>query len=375
LVSLPTSVLIAINIFQDSILSKGIVLKNTNAYSTINSLDLLFLDKTGTLSRGNFEYSQYFLEMGTNQGRLLSTFFSLTKLSDHPLSQAMESHPWYHEIYQHPVEDFKTHPGLGICGRIKPKSERAYFAVVGNLRFLKRMQMYITREMKSKIDDLEAMGETVLLCGYDRQIKGILSFADTLRPHVRSTIKEIHKENIETAILTGDSEEAISRLVNESNIKRVYSRCTPTEKAAKISKEVNEGNIVGFIGSKGNKLPFKEAHLNMTLDTGPGISTQQADALIMSSNFRLCSWLLINTRKLYSRISARFTASIIFGLLFAGTSAWALTTPEFIMTIMLILNLLLLKSASSRNKIELQQEQGSHQINDNEVETEMKMSA
>lgn len=278
-------------------LKKGIVIKFAQSFEKLARLQTLFFDKTGTLTKGAFDYVQMFIEVGTNQGQFLTAFFSLEAACDHPFAAAIESHPWYNEIQKANIGDFKLHPGLGVCGNIRARDRREFFAAVGNLRFLKRLQMFISRDMKNQVDDLEAMGETVLLCGYDRQVKGIMSFSDVLRPHVRSVLNRIKLSHIEPAIITGDSEEAIAHLVNIIGIKKVYSRCTPDEKAAKIQREVTEGRRVGIVGSENDDPAcFKAAHVGISVDIGTRFP-DTASILLLGSDLRLVSWLTQQAQK------------------------------------------------------------------------------
>ncbi len=293
----PHAFLILINHVFEHLFKKGIVIHNTDVLEKLARIKTLFIDKTGTLTRGNFDYSQMFIEMGTNQGQFLTSTFSLEMQSTHPLAKSMDKHPWYNEITKLPVKGFEVHPGLGICGTIMPRAHREYFAAVGNLRFLKRLQMMISRDMKAKADELEVMGETVLLCGYDRQVRGLVSFADSLRPKVRETLKRLQKLGIEPAIITGDSEEGVAHLSTHLDIKKVFSRCTPEEKSAKIAREVNDGLIVGFLGSRGDSLAAGKAHATITLATGSDFSDITSDVILMGENFGLVSDVFKSLKK------------------------------------------------------------------------------
>jgi cation transport ATPase len=238
-----------------------------------------------------------FIETGTNQGQFLTAFFSLEAACNHPFAAAIESHPWYNEIQKAKIGDFKLHPGLGVCGTIRARDRREFFAAVGSLRFLKRLQMFISRDMKNQVEDLEAMGETVLLCGYDGQVKGIMSFSDVLRPQARSVLNRIKHAHIEPAIVTGDSEEAIAHLANSVGIKKVYSRCTPDEKASKIQREVAEGRMVGIVGSEDDDPEcFKAAQVGISVDIGTRFHDTPS-ILLMGSDLRLVSWLITQAQK------------------------------------------------------------------------------
>lgn len=346
-ISILPAVYISSNIFMKKIFDHGIIINKKTLVETLNKLDTLFFDKTGTLTKGNFEYSQSFIELGTNQGTMLSTVFSLERESNHPLSQSMETHPWYQEINKHPVKEFQPHPGLGICGYVQPKSKKEYFAAVGNLRFLKRMQMHISRDMKAKMDDLEIMGETVLLCGYDKQVKGLISFSDTLRPNVRETLKKIKSLKIEPAIITGDSVEDIKHLINRLNIKKVYSRCTPEEKANKINREKNSGKLTGFIGSPGDKISFDKVDASIIIDTGTKIQNYKADIILMNSDFRMIDWLIKQSKRFIHSTYLNMTVSTIYTLILATASVLGAASPTLITTLILVLNLYILRSAKS----------------------------
>lgn len=297
-----TITVMAIHIFIHHLIQKGILMTKWETLDNIVRLNTLFFDKTGTLTRGDYEYSQTFLEKGTNQGKLLSSFFSLESHSSHFLFKAMETHPWFNEIQRYEVKNFEVHPGLGVCGMVYPKGQREYFTAVGNLRFLKRMQMYVTREMKAQIDDVEDLGDTVVLCGYDRQVKGMMSFSDILRPHVKEMLQGIQKLHVEPAIITSDSEEVLSELIQQLNLKKIFSRCTPEEKVSKIGKEKNQGKTIGLVSDSDDMKALEKADVSVCIDTGTAITNKMADVLVMGSDIRLVSWLIQRTKSLYRTV-------------------------------------------------------------------------
>lgn len=350
MMSLAASGQILVQFFLSRIFQRGILLRNAKVLDDLSKIKVLFFDKTGTLTRGNFEYSQTFIELGTNQGRILSALFSLEAQSDHPLSLSMETHPWYHEIPIYPVRNFEAHSGLGVCGFIQPKGEREYFAAVGNLRFLKRMQMHVTRDMKNKIDDLEAMGETVLLCGFDRQVKGLVGFSDVLRPSVREALFSIKQNGIEPAIITGDSIEDLNHLSNALQLTKIYSRCTPEEKTAKVAKEINSGNTVGVVCSADDYQMFKNAHVTLTLDTGTDTSKHVTDVVLMNSDFADVSWLIAATRSLAKAIKINLGLAGFMATALAAMSALGLATPELVAAVLFVINLYFLRS-SMQNRL------------------------
>ncbi|OGP08933.1 MAG: hypothetical protein A2048_02545 [Deltaproteobacteria bacterium GWA2_45_12] len=228
--------------------SKGIIVSHPSKIKTLGEVDTLFFDKTGTLTRGEFHFSNVFLEKGVNQGSFLSMIFSLEASSSHPIAQGVKTHPWYFEIQRYSVKDFKSHHGLGICGEVYEKGGANRFVVVGNQRFLKRFQFYISRSMREKIEELEAMGETVVLCGWDKQAKGIMSFSDTLKEDARDLFGALHKLKISSVMITGDQDNMITNLTYAKGLDQVYTRCLPEEKIKKIKNRQDAGEVVGMVG-------------------------------------------------------------------------------------------------------------------------------
>lgn len=270
-----------------------LIVKKSSDLEKLARIGCVFFNKTGTLTKGDFVYSQAFIERGTNMGEFLSAIFSLEIFSDHPLALAVETHPWYPEIARVPVRDFQSHAGLGVCGNIRLAGRRnETFAAVGNLRFLKRHRFNISRDMKFKVDELEEMGDTVVLVAFDRQIRGIMSFSDLLRKDIRKVLGRLQKLGLETSLITGDTEKTVTHVVGKLGIKKVYSRCTPEEKAAKIEKERENAVLVAMVAKDlDNQSAFEKADLSISFDTGLAFLNHPSDILILGRDIKLLSWL------------------------------------------------------------------------------------
>lgn len=348
----------ALKTLVKNIINKGVLVTNKAVLSNLIQLKSLFFNKTGTLTKGQYYYSQSCIETGNNLGRLLTTIFSLEKYSNHPLATAVSTHPWYNEITIHEVKDAKYKPGLGVSGTIQPKHGKSYFAAVGNLRFLKRMQFYISKELKSKIDDLESIGETVILCGYNRQIKGLISFSDTLRKNVKDTLHDLKDMGIEICLLTGDTDKAVTQLTGTLGIKKTYSRCIPQEKISAIQKHKEKQSIVGLVGNKitSDNRP-KEIDILISTNTGTNISNHPADIIVMGSNFRLISALISKTKKLFLHIQQTQRWLILYPLLFVIPCSLGMIHPLLSGTLSMILGNLGLQLATNPTKLGKQQKQ------------------
>lgn len=301
----------------------GIIVRAPGVLEKLSRIQTLFFDKTGTFTRGTFTYSQMFTEHGINQGRFLATLFSIEGPSRHPLSRGMETHPWYNELHKYPISDFQLHQGLGVCATVRPQGEEPYLAAAGNLRFLKRLQMHISRDMRAKIEELESVGETAVLCGYGGEVRGVMSFSDVIRPRVRETLREIQALGVEPGLITGDTEATLTHLTGSLGINKIYSHCIPQEKHDKIKREQAQGKVVGLV-SDGFHEVLSHADVALTLDAGSVLLTRPAGVLIPGSSFALIAVALRLSKTCFTRIARLRTASAIYHALSLplATTGW-----------------------------------------------------
>lgn len=278
----------------------GILIRSSTLFKKIAKIDFLFCEKTQTLTKGDFHFSQLFFERGVNQGTFLSSIFSLEAQSSHPLARAMSTHPWYIEIDQHRVEDFQSHPGLGICGRVCERGKRGHFAAVGNQRFLKRFQMQISRAMRERIEDLESMGETVILCGWEGQVKGLMSFTDTLRSDVKSFFAHLRSLRVKPVMITGDHDEMMGHLAYAHGLENIYTRCLPDEKSRKIKNRQEKGHLVGMLSNNLVSIQaIEQADVGLIMETRENMTGKEAAVMVLGSRLLNITDLIQYARRVY----------------------------------------------------------------------------
>lgn len=294
----------------------GILIRSGNIFRLMSRMSAIFFDKTGTLTKGDFEFSKLFLEYGVNQGTCLSTLFSLEIKSTHPLSKGIDSHPWKHEIQVHDVKDFRSHAGLGICGEILERGKRPRFAAVGNQRFLKRFQMQVSRAMRQKMEELEALGETVILCGWDGQARGLVSFSDTLRSDVNDLLRQLGQLHVSASMITSDHDNIISYLTYAHGLENMYTRCLPDEKAKKIkNRQDKQNSIVGFVGKEIDSLePFGQANVGFVVGVGTKVIEHPAQVHIFGNRLLSIPDLIGYSRKVARIIDFSTTLGFISNL-------------------------------------------------------------
>lgn len=323
---------------------KGIVVSDAKMLERLGRIRTIFFNKTGILTEGKFAHSQDFVQSGNNLGNVLCVFFSLEETLDNPLAKAMNTHVWYNEIERLPVLNSKFHPGLGVTGTLRLPNQNTLVAHVGNLRFMKRQQCQISKELKNKIDELETLGETVILCGYDGEVRGIMTFADTLRRNVRKALKRIHKMKIHTALITGDTEKTVTQHLGDLYFDQIYSRCTPEEKVAQIDKIQKPSSLVALVTNDIQSQSFQNAKVTISTDCGLNIRQHPADIIIMSPHIQKLSWLVEQTRLYQNALRIALWGSALIGLFILIFTTLGALQPQLVVVISALWSILLLEN-------------------------------
>ena len=264
---------------------KGVIIQTLAAARKLGRMNTLFFNKTGTLTKGKFAFSELFLERDVNQGNFLSALFSLEAHSDHELARGVQTHPWFREVAQHPVKDFKIYPGLGVSGIFCERGKPERFIAAGNVRFLKRLQMQGTRDIREKIEELESMGDTVIVFGGDGVVRGLMSLADTPRPDVKPLLTSLKKLKVSAIMVTGDHDELFSHLAHTEGLKQIYTRCLPEEKASKIQARKAKKDIVGMVGSSLDEdVPLRAADVGILIGVGTSFPETPPPVMILGKS-------------------------------------------------------------------------------------------
>lgn len=289
---------IGVNLGMGQSLKAGVMLKNAISLFKLARLNCLFFDKTGTITQGEFTFSQLFLEPGVNQGEVLTAFFSLGDQTNHPISSGLKTHPWYMEIEKVPVRNFKYMTGLGISGSLSGRSTPEKMVVVGSVRYLRRYQMQISSAMRDKIDLLESMGEIVILCGWNGSAKALMSLSDTLRKDIKPLLADLNELRIKSVVVTGDHDEMIAHLSQTKGIHQIFTRCLPEEKIKKIKKFKEEGYHVGYVGTvHDDPSLLSSSDAGIIFHSGPADVIQKTEVSIFGNNLQSIVKLIKIARK------------------------------------------------------------------------------
>lgn len=248
----------------------GILFKTSESLEVAGSIDIIALDKTGTITKGTpvvTDVVPYKIEKEV----LLNYASSLEKKSEHPLGKAVT------DYYQgsEDVEDFEILPGHGLRGLIHGKE------VLGGS--IKMMEKHIPEEMMTQASDKAMEGKTPLFFSYDDTYLGMICVADTMKEDSPQAIKEMQNMGIQVVMLTGDNQETAQAIGSKAGVDEVIAGVLPDGKESVIRNLQRQGKVA-MVGDGINDAPaLTRADIGIAIGAGTDIAIDAADVVLMNS--------------------------------------------------------------------------------------------
>lgn len=248
----------------------GILFKTSESLEVAGSIDIIALDKTGTITKGTpvvTDVVPYKIEKEV----LLNYASSLEKKSEHPLGKAVT------DYYQgsEDVENFEILPGHGLRGLIHGKE------VLGGS--IKMMEKHIPEEMMTQASDKAMEGKTPLFFSYNDTYLGMICVADTMKEDSPQAIKEMQNMGIQVVMLTGDNKKTADAIGKKAGVDEVIAGVLPDGKESVI-KDLQKHGKVAMVGDGINDAPaLTRADIGIAIGAGTDIAIDAADVVLMNS--------------------------------------------------------------------------------------------
>jgi P-type Cu+ transporter len=253
----------------------GILFKSGESLETVHQINIVLLDKTGTLTRGEPAVTDVLAVASSSEEEVLRLAASAERVSEHPLAQAIVKAASEKKLKMSRVSDFVALPGLGIEASVGGKK-----IMLGNLRLMKERGISLNG-LGEKADKLFSEGKTVMFLSLANKAMGIIAMADTLKPNAREAVRAIQQMGIETVMITGDNRRTAEAIAREAGIKRVLAEVLPEHKAAEV-KKLQDGRVVAMVGDGINDAPaLAQADVGIAIGTGTDVAMETGEVTLM----------------------------------------------------------------------------------------------
>ena len=255
----------------------GILFKTAVSLEEAGKVDIVALDKTGTITNGQPKVTDILPVDGISEQELLETAFSLEKKSEHPLAKAIVEYGDEKKFTVPVVEDFQAVPGNGLTGTLNNKT-----LIGGNLLFIEK-SLSISEKIKHSAEQLASAGKTPLFFAKDNHLLGIIAVADVIKEDSPQAIKELKAMGIHVVMLTGDNERTARAIGEQAGVDNVIAGVLPDGKESVI-RALGEKGKVAMVGDGINDAPaLTRADVGIAIGAGTDVAMDAADVVLMKS--------------------------------------------------------------------------------------------
>jgi P-type Cu+ transporter len=254
---------------------QGILFKGGEYLEGTHKIDAILLDKTGTITKGKPEVTNW-IEI---QEGVLPYLIAAEKSSEHPLAEAIVQYGKEQSVEVKETESFEAIPGHGIKAIVEGKE-----VLVGTRKLMDKENVAYEQH-KEQLIDLETEGKTAMLLALNGILAGVIAVADTVKESSKEAIHQLKELGVDVYMITGDNERTAKAIASEVGIDGVFAEVLPEEKAEKVKELQEAGKKVAMVGDGINDAPaLALADIGIAIGTGTDVAIETADVTLVGGD-------------------------------------------------------------------------------------------
>jgi len=270
----------------------GVLFRRGTALETLAKIDTVVMDKTGTLTRGRPELTDFEVAEGADRGEVLRLVAAAEADSEHPVAEAIVRAAREGDADLPAATDFEADPGHGIQASVD-----GHRVNVGADRYMQRLDVDIA-PLSARAGEMAKEAKTPLYAAIDGKLAAVIAVADPPREESAGTVAALHALGLTVAMVTGDNRATAEAVAARLGIDRVMAEVLPDQKADEVRRLQGEGASVAFVGDGINDAPaLTRADVGIAIGTGTDIAIEAGDVVLMRGDL----WGILNAIRLARR--------------------------------------------------------------------------
>jgi len=259
----------------------GVLVRSAEALETLARVDMLLVDKTGTLTEGKPRLVSVEPVAGSSWGEVLRLAAALERGSEHPLAGAILEEARERGIEAPPASSFRAIPGQGVVGNVD-----GHKVALGNAALLAGLGVDLA-EAEGQAEALRAEGQTVVFLAIDGQPAGLLGVADPIKDSAPEALRALRGEGVRVVMATGDDRATAEAVARKLGIEEVHAEVLPADKAAVVERLRGQGHVVAMAGDGINDAPaLAAADVGIAMGTGTDVAMESAGIVLVKGDLR-----------------------------------------------------------------------------------------
>lgn len=288
---------------------EGVLIRDAEALELMEQVDVLLVDKTGTLTEGKPKLVAVETAEGIDEQDLLKFIASLENASEHPLARSIVEGAAERGIKPVDANDFDSMTGKGVSGSVE-----GHKILVGNNRLMQDNSIDLGA-LAEAADKRRSDGETVMLAAVDGEIAGLIAVADPIKDSTSEAVRILHEAGLRIIMLTGDNEKTAQAVADQLDIDEVHANALPEDKHALVEKLQREGHQVVMAGDGVNDAPaLAKADVGIAMGTGTDVAMESARITLVKGDLRG----IAKARRLSEQSMRNIRQNLFFAFIYNG---------------------------------------------------------
>ncbi|MFI4977871.1 MAG: heavy metal translocating P-type ATPase [Solirubrobacterales bacterium] len=258
---------------------RGVLFRGGDSLQAARQLQVLVLDKTGTITHGKPALTDVIALAGASEADVLAKAAAVERDSEHPLAQAIVAGATDREIALAEPSDFRSLAGHGVQARVDGRA-----VLLGNARLMADSAIAVG-ELQEHAERLAGEGKTPMYLALDGRAAGLIAVADTIKPDSLAAVGKLRALGLEVVMITGDNERTAHAIAGQVGVDRVLAEVLPQDKAHEVQRLQLEGNRVGMVGDGINDAPaLTQADVGFAIGTGSDVAIESSDVTLVGGS-------------------------------------------------------------------------------------------
>src|SRR5690606_21907217 len=288
----------------------GVLIKNAEALETLNKIDVLIIDKTGTITEGKPSVEKIGSE-NISEEEVLQYIVSLNQNSEHPLADATGKYGKENNSEVIKTSDFNSVTGKGVTGIINGKK-----VALGNEKMMEEAGATISEEIRNQVSKEQQKGKTVPMLSLDGKVVGYVVIADKIKENSKKAIAELQKKGIQVIMLTGDNHDTAKAVASELNLTDFKAEMLPQDKMDVVEKLQAEGQKVAMAGDGINDAPaLAKSDVGIAMGTGTDVAIESAGITLVKGDLHGIVKAFHLSEKVMRNIKQNLFFALIYNIL------------------------------------------------------------
>ena len=269
----PTAIIVGVGRAAE----RGILIRSATALETAHRVNVVALDKTGTLTTGRLQVTDIVAAAGITEDLVLTSAASVELLSEHPIGAAVRRHAEQEGLTLAKAAEFAAHRGSGVSAALDGEP-----IAVGNAGLMGEMGIPVCDEMSGTANELARQGNTPMFVARGGSVLGVIAVMDTVKPGAQPAVAALRGMGVRTIMLSGDRPEAASGVASICGVDEWRAEMLPGDKSDAITRLQADGNVVAMVGDGINDAPaLALADVGIAMGAGSDIARESADITLM----------------------------------------------------------------------------------------------